>query len=197
MLLFFAYLIAGRNILLAFVEDIEYRRLLGETEQARPQQQLLMVYTFLSINLALNMKNFLRAIKTKFKLNWLEPFSVLRGEVPPSNYDLSQSMMLSWYHYTTRTFHKYSLLTFVSLSTSSIFFLYLIRHRWSTYGAEQDLMFYNGVLVFWSSMNILWSILAFTHMLVCFVYFTSLCYYFTIRYEKVSWFTCFLPVINL
>jgi len=80
MLLYFAYFFAFRNLVLAFTEDLEIRGWLGETERARPQRQLVMVFTIWSVYIALSLKNFSRSINTKYKLSWLAPFQVFRGK---------------------------------------------------------------------------------------------------------------------
>ena len=80
MLLYFVYFFAVRNILLAFIEDVDWRVWLGETERVRPARQMVMVFTIYSIFIVASFKNISLAMTTKHKLSWLSPFSVLRGK---------------------------------------------------------------------------------------------------------------------
>ncbi len=67
-----------RNLTLAYVEDLEFRALLGETERIRPERQLVMAMTMWSIYVALVFTVYSKSTKWKF-YTWLSPFQILRG----------------------------------------------------------------------------------------------------------------------
>lgn len=77
---YFVLIFSMRNLMLAFIDDVEWRGWLGETEFERPQRQMLMVYTILSVYIYMIYKTVARAPKMKNALTWLSPFQVLRGK---------------------------------------------------------------------------------------------------------------------
>lgn len=185
MLLYFSYFYLARNILLTFIEDLELRGWLGESARARPQRQLVMVFTIWSVYVALSIKNFNRAMKSKYKLSWLQPFTVLRGEATPQSYGLSLDMVHSWYDWTLSMWRRFFLCKLVVLLDVVVFFIFMVRHRWNSFPEEESKTWFNVCVLVWALVSVAWAYLTATHTYVCFVYFNSICYYFRERYMKV------------
>ncbi|KAH9511210.1 hypothetical protein DERF_009681 [Dermatophagoides farinae] len=185
-LLFFAYLYCARNIMLAFIEDIELRGWLGEGERIRPYRQLVMVLTIWSVYMVAILRNFRPNPLRKQPLSWLEPFRVLRGESTPKSFGLSEPMLHSWFEYSISMWRFYFGFALVIFMVISLQTLGMLRHRWNNYHDPQSNNWYNIMLLFWTMVQIGWAILICTHTYICVVFFNSLCYYFRIRYEKVN-----------
>ncbi|KAI2803722.1 hypothetical protein BLOT_007858 [Blomia tropicalis] len=186
-LLYFVYIFCCRNLLLAFVEDLEFRGWLGETERARPQRQMVMIFTIWSIFISIVFRHYSRAMNTKYKLSWLEPFDVLRGEQTPHSSGLSLEMTHSWYNFTLYMWRLYFLCSHGATLMVTVFFMGVVRHRWNSFdGSSSEKMWFNVMSCIWAIINVAWTYIASTHAYVSFVYFNSLCYYFRIRFDKVN-----------
>lgn len=92
-------------------------------------------------------------------------------------------MLDRWYTFTVGLWRWYFLYALACIGNITILYLALVRHRWNSHRGEQ---WFNVMQIFWSAVSIIWTYIAFTLMYIHFVYFNSLCFYFTIRFEKVS-----------
>ncbi|XP_027197681.2 uncharacterized protein LOC113792012 isoform X1 [Dermatophagoides pteronyssinus] len=185
-LLFVAYIYCARNLMLAFIEDIELRAWLGEGERVRPFRQLIMVLTIWSVYMVAILRNFRPNISRKRPLSWLEPFRVLRGESTPKSFGLSEPMLNSWFEYSISMWRFYFAFALMILTIVVLQTLGMLRHRWNSYHDPQSKNWYNIMLLFWTLVQIFWAFLISAYSYICVVFFNSLCYYFRIRYEKVN-----------
>ncbi|XP_054157217.1 uncharacterized protein LOC128955570 [Oppia nitens] len=177
----FAWIIFIRNIGLAFIEDLEWRTLLGETERIRPERQLIMVCTIWSIYYTIVFKVYDSSTKSKY-FTWLSPFQVLRGQSATKAYGLSTKMAEDWHKYTINKWRRYMLVTMIRALAGIGFILWVCTERW-----KFSSQFFNIMQVFWSALMILWMFITTNMLYVTYIYFNSLCYYFKIRYEKINY----------
>ena len=98
-----------RNLILAFVEDVEYRQVLGEAVAARPARQVVMAMTLWSVYNFLMARLYYRGERLRY-LAWLAPFAVFKGFIPPSVMGLDTEMTDHWFAWTKKTMAKMALI---------------------------------------------------------------------------------------
>ena len=102
-------IVFSRNIILAFVEDIEIRNLLGEAVAARPARQFTMALTLWSVYAFLISRLFYRGEKLRY-MSWLAPFAVFKGFISPSIMGLDTEMTDHWFAKTKKVMAKMALI---------------------------------------------------------------------------------------
>src|SRR5437763_16716478 len=101
----FTWMIFGRNVLLAYIEDPFIRSLLGETLPSRPAKQLTMAVSIWSMYAALLARLYYRGEKYRFN-QWVTPYLIFKGFVSPGSHGMNTMMVDTWFSRTKKNLNK-------------------------------------------------------------------------------------------
>lgn len=88
--------------------------------------------------------------------------------------------MQEWYDYTLKHWRKYLTVAYVRWIIGLLFMIWVVIHRWSPF------VWINTSNIIWAFLVVVWGYYSSNVTYISYIYFNSLCYYFRIRYAKVS-----------
>ncbi len=104
----------------------------------------------------------------------------VKGQATPKSFGLNENMMQDWYDYTLSHWRKYLTVAYIRWIIGLLFMVWIVIHRWS------PLVWVNTSNIIWAFLLVVWGYYSSNVTYISYIYFNSLCYYFRIRYAKVS-----------
>ncbi|XP_054163085.1 uncharacterized protein LOC128960939 [Oppia nitens] len=169
----------ARNILLAFVDNIDTRNLLGEAASARPAKQFTMALTLWSIYSFLISRLFYRAEKLRWN-HWLAPFAVFKGFIPPSIMGLDTEMTDHWFSRTKKALAQMALFTNIRAVLGSMMFSWVAYRRFVSQSVPES------YTLLWAIVLTIWCYFNSALIYISYGHFNTLAYYFRMRFHKVN-----------
>ena len=173
------WIVCIRNLILAFVDDVDFRYILGEAKSARPADQILMTMTIWSIYFACLFRLYIKCEQNRW-MNWLTPFAVFKGVVSPTQMGLDSQMVDFWFAKTKRLMWKMLAVIHMRALLGSLMILTVFYRRYHSKSVPEI------SLTIWTIVLVVWTYFGSALIYITFGYFYSLSNYLRMRFRKVN-----------